>query len=262
MELGQGSDERLGGGSFSMRDARLPRLHHDVAFGRAHGRIIRQPRIECWYDDRTFSGEPLSGELAVLSRSDVYQALGCLARIYDYGRCFEPVADPRIVRERIALSDSSDPSEPYELRTTTSVGTIAERFHSTASSWASTRDTWPVKSVADLRVMGWIHEHTDWRFSRETFDRIERDWDDLGAPTTYMPRANVQHLYIDIMGVEEGVFLLHDEPVDMGRYFSILEENHRRLIDVFAESPVDIINLGDNAHVARRCAAGSRQGTG
>jgi hypothetical protein len=46
----------------------LEQLHHDVAFGEAAGRVIWQPRIECWYDDKRFAGEPFPGEFEGLSR--------------------------------------------------------------------------------------------------------------------------------------------------------------------------------------------------
>jgi hypothetical protein len=85
-----------------MANLDYPRLHHQVAFGRAGGRIIWRPHIECWYDDKIIGGEPLPNELTSFSRTDVYRALGCPARVYDYGRCFEPVPDPRSVTERIS----------------------------------------------------------------------------------------------------------------------------------------------------------------
>jgi hypothetical protein len=62
----------------------------------------------------------------------------------------------------------------------------------------------------------------------------------------YMPRVNVQYLYVDIMGVEQGICLVYDEPQETERCLRILEENHRRLVGVLAESSVPIINFGDN----------------
>ncbi len=218
-------------------------LHHDVAFGNAGGMIIWQPRIECWYDDKRFAGEPFPDELDGLSRPEIYRKLGCSARIYWFNRCFVPVYDPRIEQRRIDHSQTE-----WEIRTTTPVGTIRERHHATPSSWAPMRDSWPVTSVDDLRVVSWIDEHTDWRFDPEAFEEVRAEWSGLGAPTIFMPRVNVQHLYIDLMGVENGVFLLYDEPEEADRYFRILHENHLRMIDVIADSPVDIVNFGDNVH--------------
>lgn len=218
-------------------------LHHDVVFGEAAGRIIWQPRIECWYDDKRFAGDPFPAEFEGLTRPEIYRKLGCSARIYSFNRCFEEVLDPRMTRERIELSDTE-----WEVRTTTPVGTIRERHHATPSSWAPMRDSWPVTSVEELRVMGWIQEHTGWRFNREVFDEVRAEWAGLGAPTIFMPRVNVQHLYIDIMGVEGGIYMLYDSPDEVARYFRILHDNHLRMIDAIADSPVDIVNFGDNVH--------------
>jgi len=35
-----------------------PKLHTDVVFGQSGGKIIWQPRIECWYTDKQFAREP------------------------------------------------------------------------------------------------------------------------------------------------------------------------------------------------------------
>lgn len=218
-------------------------LHHDVAFDKAGGKIIWQPRIECWYDDRRFAGIPFPDEFQGLSRPDIYRKLGCSARIYAFNGCFEAVPDSRIETERVQLS-----SDTYEIRRKTPVGTIHESFRVTPSSWAEKRESWPVKDADDLRVMGWIQEHTDWRFNPDTFDRVRTEWAGLGAPTIFMPRINVQHLYIDIMGVSEGVYMLYDEEDAIDRYFQILHENHLRMIEVINRSPIDIINFGDNVH--------------
>ncbi len=218
-------------------------LHHDVAFGNAGGKIIWQPRIECWYDDKRFAGEPLPAEFDGLTRPEIYRRLGCSARIYAFNRCFQKVPNSRISRERVELSDTE-----WEIRVSTPIGTITEHWHSTPSSWAPVRDKWSVSTVEDLRVMGWIQEHTEWRFDREAYDDVRSEWSGLGAPTIFMPRVNVQHLYIDLIGVEGGVFMLYDRPDDVIRYFEILHENHLRLIDVISDSPIDIINFGDNVH--------------
>ena len=60
----------------------LAKLHHDVAFGRAEGRIIWQPRISCWYHDKQFAGEPFPKDYEGLTLPDIYRKLGCSDRLY------------------------------------------------------------------------------------------------------------------------------------------------------------------------------------
>ena len=60
-------------------------------------------------------------------------------------------------------------------------------------------------------------------------------WGDLGH-TMFMPRVNIQHLYIDIMGVEEGILLFMITDI-VEKYFQVLSEAIR-LIKVINESPI------------------------
>ena len=100
----------------------------------------------------------------------------------------------------------------------------------------------------DRRVAAWREEHCDWSFDADRFTELQAQIGDLGAPTIFMPRMNVQSLYLDKMGVEAAIFALYDWQQDVEAYFSALEQSHDRLIDVIATSPVEIINFGENVH--------------
>jgi hypothetical protein len=71
---------------------------------------------------------------------------------------------------------------------------------------------------------------------------------DLGAPTMFMPRMNVQSLYIEKMGSQKGIYAIYDWPDTVAAYFRALDDSHDRLIDVINDSPIDIINYGENVH--------------
>jgi hypothetical protein len=64
----------------------------------------------------------------------------------------------------------------------------------------------------------------------------------------FMPRMNVQSLYINQMGVQAGIYALYDWTNTVEAYFRALEGSHDRLIDVINGSPVEIINFGENLH--------------
>jgi hypothetical protein len=53
------------------------KLHEDVCFGRADGRVIWQPRIGCWVTDRMFANGKLPGEYEGLQIPQLYRKLGC-----------------------------------------------------------------------------------------------------------------------------------------------------------------------------------------
>jgi hypothetical protein len=51
----------------------LAALHRDVVFGRSGGRIIWQPRIGCWYDDKKIAGEPLPAPYEGMSIPEIHR---------------------------------------------------------------------------------------------------------------------------------------------------------------------------------------------
>ena len=68
----------------------------------------------------------------------------------------------------------------------------------------------------------WREAHAAWRWDQGAYDRVRAEWGHLGAPTCYMPRATVQDLYINTMGVEQAVFAIHDWAAEVEGYFAAL----------------------------------------
>ena len=116
------------------------------------------------------------------------------------------------------------------------------------NTWAWQTTKWWVTNEEELKIYTYIEEHTSWRFDQETFDEIKAKWGTLGAPTMYLPRVSMQRLYVDLMGVEEAIYAVYDYPETVEEYFTALRGCHLRLIDVINESPIQIINFGDNVH--------------
>ncbi len=225
-------------------DTDLAELHRDVVFGRAGGKILWQPRILCWYEDRRFRGEELPEPYAGMDLYEIYRSLRCSARLYDeYNSCFRRVEHPAVRIETRALSETDTETR---IRTPAGDQTAVHRRTSTSSHPITLK--WEVESMAELHVATWREENTDWEWDRDRFDAWRAKVGDLGAPTMYMPRMNVQSLYVEKMGVESAVFALYEHPAEVAAYFRALDESHDRLIDVINASPVDIVNFGENVH--------------
>lgn len=218
-------------------------LHLDVAFGRAGGRIIWQPRIECWFHDKRLAGEPLPAPYTGMSRPEVYRALGVSARIYAFNRCFLSEEDPAVRHYQRELNDTDT---EYVWETPLGVQKAVER-RSPGSTYRKPLK-WPIADEADMKVAAWREAHRTWRFDPERFDQVRKEWAGLGAPTIFLPRVTVQKLYIDEMGVEAGILALMDYPDTCQAYFEALNASHERLIDVVNASLVEIVNFGDNVH--------------
>lgn len=219
------------------------KLHLDVVNNRANGKILFQPRIACWYDDKQFAGEELPEGYKGMTLPEIYRKLECSSRIYQYNACFVPVEDSSISHFEERISDS-------EVREwiTTPIGTIDCVIVSNTSNPGVYPKKWWLETEEDFAVICYILEHQTWKWDGQAYKEVYKQWGRLGAPTMFMPRAGIQNLYIDMMGIENTVFALADFPETVEHYFKVLEKNQDQLIDVINESPIQIINFGDNIH--------------
>lgn len=223
-------------------DMNFAQLHDAICFGRGNGKVLWQPRIDCWIADKLFDVGELPGIYKGMSKVEIYKELGCSARIYEYNDCFYPVYDETINRHEEWIGDVL-----YQYLETP-VGTVTQELEKVPTSWnLFVKKRW-VCTEEDLKIFTYIEQHTNWAYSQEHFDKTYAEWGDLGAPCVFIPRVSVQRLYIDLMGVEEGVYALYDYPETVEEYFDALRECHFRLIDVINASPINIINFGDNVH--------------
>ena len=221
----------------------LTRFHLDVVKRRSGGRIIWQPRILCWLSDKRFAGEPLPEPYEHLSEPDIFRNLHVSARIYDFNSCYRKVLPP-------SASERQEKLDELRTRyiTETPVGTLTRILRRSRNSRDSYPEKWPLETEEDVRVAIWLEEHSTWAWDQTAFNRLCQEWHGLGAPTIFLPRVNVQSLYIDSMGVENAVYAMADYPDVIEAYFRTLNESHDRLIDLINASPIEIIDFGDNIH--------------
>lgn len=221
------------------------KLHRDVAFGKSGGKIIWQPRIGCWYDDKIFAGEPLPSPYTDMKLPEIYRELNCSARIYEYYFCFKRIEHPSVKFIERQLNDTD-----LETKIVTPAGTQVLITRKTKSSCHEITVKWQVETEEELKVAVWREENVSWKWDQSKFNEIQNKWGNLGAPTMFIlfPRMNVQSLYIEKMGVEKGVMALYDWPDTVGAYFKAVDEAHDRFIDVINDSPIEIINFGENIH--------------
>ena len=222
----------------------LWQLHEDVCFGRSGGRIIWQPRIGCWFTDKRFAGEELPEPFTGMELPDIFRELGVSDRLYGwYNACFRRVEHPsvRIGEKQLNELDTESTIE-------TPVGKQVAVNRRSLNNPGRIHVKWEVETEEEMKVLTWREENATWEWDQDRFDRAAREVGDLGAPTMFMPRMNIQSLYIEKMGVEAAIYALHDWPDTVEAFFGARDENHQRLMDVIARSPVHIINYGENVH--------------
>lgn len=223
----------------------LAELHLQVVRGTSGGQIIWQPRIGCWVSDKQFEGQPLPAPYTGLDMPGIFRELGVSTRIYEYNACFRAV-EPATVRGRTERLGPRDTLHVVD----TPVGSMVAVTRTTPTNRGTIWVKRWVTSPEELKVAIWRTEHTTWTWDQTAYERLRAQWGSIGAPTMYLPRVNVQDLYINLMGVEPAVYALTDWKPLVETYFRALDECHDRLIEVVAASPIEIVNFGDNLHAA------------
>jgi hypothetical protein len=222
-----------------------PALHRQVVTGRSRGKIIWQPRIGCWYTDKQFAGEPFPAPYTGMDLWEIYRELDCSARLYQYNACYRRIEHPAVETVERELNETDT-----EIVVHTPVGVQVTVRRRMLSNWHYLTVKWPIETEEELKVATWREENTTWAWDQAKYDELQVTVGDLGAPTMYMPRMNVQDLYINQMGVAAGIYAIYDWTDTVEAYFSALEGSHDRLIDVIVDSPIEIINFGENIHAS------------
>lgn len=221
----------------------LAQFNEDVLFGRAGGKTIWQPRIQCWYSDKMFADGKLPAPYTGMEMPQIFRNLGCSARPYEFNSCFERHYDETIKEYSHVLNEYET-----EFVKETPIGKLTQITKKMDSSWARLTKKWWVSNEEELKIAAYLEDHTSWSWNEENYQSNMKTWGDLGAPCVWLPRVNVQNLYIDLMGVEEGVYALADYPDTVDAYFESLRLSHLRFIDIMNASPIMSINFGDNIH--------------
>ena len=226
------------------RNLDLWNLNLDVAYGRAGGRVIWQPRILAWFTDRYFTHTPLPAPYDGVSEPEIYRSLGCSNRLYFFNDCFRWVDPPGVTRR------DEEHGDQITHVVDTPRGTLTERVRVTPNSWYRIGEKRWIESAEEMRTYTWLLDNASWEWDQAAWEKVLGEWGRLGAPTMYVPRVNVQDLYINTMGVEAAVWAIHEWGSTVDDYFRALHGNHLRLIDVINASPIQIVNFGDNIHCA------------
>jgi hypothetical protein len=224
-----------------------PELERRALHGRAQGQVVWQPRIQAWRDDKLYFGEPLPEPYDRLSEPDIFRYLDCSSRVYQFNACFVRVEHPRV---EITTRTLGGYRTLRTIRTPLGEQTaITEQRPTCRAAIYAKRE---IETLEDLRLATWRAENAHYVFDRERYDQLLAEWGDLGLPTMYLPRVNIQDLYINTMGTQAAIYALQDWGAEAFRpYFRALDDLHDQLIDVINSVPeIEIVNFGDNLHAS------------
>ncbi|HNZ37925.1 MAG TPA: uroporphyrinogen decarboxylase family protein [Candidatus Latescibacteria bacterium] len=216
------------------RERVLAIMHHQPVDG-----VVWQPRIDHWYYTNKRAGT-LPERYRDMSLFDVYVDLDCSIRGYEfYNPCISRVYDSS-VSFRVVEDTQHRRVRLWE----TPLGVLTEVEGKTAESSLLTE--FPVKSIADLRIVRYTLEALNFEFSEERFREAEKLVGDRGVGTVFNLRTPLMRLFIEFMGFENTIVALHEFPEEMDSFIRFLEEDDQKYIDMIKKSPLPLLNFGDN----------------
>ncbi len=218
-------------------------LNRAVLFRQAGGKTIFQPRIDCWYSDRAYRGEPLPEGYQGLTRQQLYEKLEVSARLYEFNTCLERRYPKDVEVTGRQLSDTQS-----EHIITTPYGSVNCISATNTSNPGQLPVKWWIENEKDLEVWSYLEEYSEYSFNYETYERLQKQMGHLGIPTMFLPRPNMQYMIVQACGVENTYYLMADYPDELEAFFGALSRGQEKMLKVVADCPIECINYGDNLH--------------
>src|SRR3989304_9967987 len=122
------------------RNLDLTQLSLDVPYRRAGGKVIWEPRILAWYDDRAVRKYfPMPQKYEGMSSPQLYRDLGCTNRVYDFGNAVQGVEDPRVrfIKKEVSATE-------YHVTIETPVGNQQASYRISPNNWWHEPIKWPI----------------------------------------------------------------------------------------------------------------------
>ncbi len=211
-----------------------------AAFRGERAPVVWQPRLEHWYNVNKAQGT-LPPRYRGMELLEVYDDLGCSVRPYHiFNRTIRAIDDPGLK----VRAEERPGQVVYTYETPVGSMEAVER----RTGLAQQRSEFPIKGPEDLPKMEWIVRGRRWEFDREKYEQGLREVGERSAPMIYIARVSLQRLFLEYMGFENTIFALHDHPQEMERFIQAIEETDDEMYRVVCESPIPIVNLGDNVH--------------
>jgi hypothetical protein len=104
----------------------------------------------------------------------------------------------------------------------------------------------PIKTIEDMKIMRYILENSKVRFLENNYLKAEEQLGDLGVVSTYLYSSPYQRLVKTTMGFVRTVIFLKRKPDEMEKFMLFLEEWDDNMYDIIVNSPLKIINFGEN----------------
>ncbi len=205
--------------------------------GEDPGGVLWQPRLEFWYRVNKHRGT-LPERLRDADILDVYDYCHASVRYFGNG-----------VRRRFKNVQMSETwVAPHRRRRTweTPVGTLTELIGFDEWDLSSHNLEYRVKSPADFKIIEYMRQDEEWYWDQETFEADVARVGERGAPQFYFRRSPIQGLFIEEVGFEPALYMMHDYPDVIARYVEMETAADDALMKVVCNAPAPVVNFGEN----------------
>jgi len=220
---------------------------------RKNDRIVYSPRLYYWYfANNVFLKHSRHRKTLIPSKYlgksqiDIYDDLEASPRYCEETLIFplfeikiNPDVDINVLRESGAKSGES--ITIYK----TPLGNL-KQVESVGGGLGGHITEYPIKTVEDIKIMKFILENTEFFFLKENYELAERIFGSRGIVSTYLLKSPYQKILVEYMGFNRMILLLKRYPSQMENFLKFLEEWDNQMYNKITESPLAIVNFGEN----------------
>ena len=128
----------------------------------------------------------------------------------------------------------------------TPIGSISRTrvWHDVTYAWGI--EDWCIKTEDQLKVLAYALENRTYKFLPEKYQAWVDYIGDLGVCYVGWGYSGMGHLLNYWMGIEGVMYATIDWPDTVGEVVDKINQNNLKLVDILADSPVEIVCVGDN----------------
>jgi len=218
-------------------------------------RVVYSPRLYYWYfGNRLFMKRNIEKYLQTKiperflkkSQLELYDLLGASPR-YTLETLYLPLIDFKINPEANIQTITKPGSKKGESITKykTPLGELTQKI-AIGGGLSGHYTEFPVKTVEDMKIMKYILENTVCHFLEANYQKAEEQIGERGVVCTYIESSPYQRLVKTTIGFVRTVSLLKRKTNETENFISFLEDWDNQMYNEIINSPIDIINFGEN----------------
>jgi hypothetical protein len=205
--------------------------------GEDPGGVLWQPRLEYWYDVNKKRGT-LPEPLKEASLLDIYHYCHGSVRYFTQPLCLR--------YKNVQVTEQWEDEKRLRRTWETPVGILTDVKHYDEWNLSAHNTEYKLKKPEDFKVLEFMLQDEEWYWDQEAYEQDLLWVGERGSPQFYFRRSPIQDLFIEHMGFEKTIYVMHDHPDLIQYYVEVASEADNAMYAVLSQSPVQILNFGEN----------------